>query len=274
MTGRIGQVEGFELWLRCPFCGDSQNDPEKAHLSINLKKFIYHCFRCQASGSLTPKQAFQLMSSLSGDFSLDMLEPADDHDPDPEGWPELSPGAGSVRKSALDRYHYTDKNKIIWDAFYIRHPKDNTVSGVHLRYQKHRLIFGDKLFNWSYPGQLISTPEQPLRIVEGPYDVLYPEDVCTFGLISAKVLMELSGHYLVLCPDGDVWVKPDLFKVTVRSIDLLLRDKTKYLMGIEYLADGKDPDELAKYQRTYIPRTELKSFIESRWFDLSEGGSH
>lgn len=261
MTGRMGDIDGTELWLRCPFCGDSTHDPTKAHLSINLKRFVYHCFRCNASGALTAKQAFQLVSQLSGDFDLtDTLTEEDKSDSE---WPALLPGAGLPRKSLLERHHYVDQNKASWDAFEMKHPKDNTVCGIHLRNQRHRLTLGDRGMSWPGSDRLISTLESPVRVVEGPYDVVYPKDICIYGLITHRTLRDLSGHYLILCPDGDVWENLPLFRTTILTIINLLKDKSKYFLGFEYLPDGKDPDEVPEKDRVYVPRNQVIDFIQN-----------
>lgn len=45
-----------ELVIRCPYCGDS-NDIRKKHLYVQIDNgeygFMYHCFKCNASGTLT-----------------------------------------------------------------------------------------------------------------------------------------------------------------------------------------------------------------------------
>ena len=256
MTGIVGQLAGREIWLRCPFCGDSQNDPMKAHFSVNMVKFVYYCFRCNASGILTAKQAFQLTSQLTGEGYIDLTDTEDDQE-----WPTLTPGAGLSRFSAIDRYHYTDHNTHLWDAFQMRNPKDNVISGIHMRSGKHRLSFGDKGLGWAGPGCLISSPEKPIRIVEGPYDVLTYQEACVFGLISAKVLDDLAGHFIILCPDGDVWKDEKLLGVTLRTIERLVSNTKLYLLGIEYIPDGLDPDQVPPNDRLFIPRSEMFRWV-------------
>ena len=259
MTGRVGQLAGREIWLRCPYCGDSQSDPDKAHFSINLAHFIYYCFRCGASGQLTTKQAFELTSQLTGDGALDFTDEADD-----EGWPTLLPGAAVSRRSALDRFHYTDLHQHHWDAFQMRHPKDNTVTGIHMRSGKHRLSLGDKGLAWAGAQPLLSEPGHPIRIVEGPYDVTGPQEACVFGLITEKALADLSGQSVCVCPDGDVWRDVNLFRNTVRMVQRLLDNRRIFLVGLEFIPDGKDPDEVPAEDREFVARVDLYKFIASR----------
>src|SRR6185369_6862850 len=55
-----GTVTSNNLALRCPFCGDSETSPNRAHFSVNLTSGLFHCFRCQASGKLTTGQLLEL----------------------------------------------------------------------------------------------------------------------------------------------------------------------------------------------------------------------
>lgn len=49
------KVSNHELIIRCPYCGDSE-DERKSHLYINIDDdqnvFPFHCFRCETSGSI------------------------------------------------------------------------------------------------------------------------------------------------------------------------------------------------------------------------------
>lgn len=42
---------GDEWFYRCPFCGDSKKDPDKARFSVNIQKQIFHCFNCGKDGN-------------------------------------------------------------------------------------------------------------------------------------------------------------------------------------------------------------------------------
>ncbi len=267
MTGRNEEIEGGRLWLRCPYCGDSSNDPTKAHLNVHLAKFLYHCYRCGASGKLTPKEALNLISKY--DLDINYVEENIDKDEMLE-LPELILGAGSSRRSRLDRFHLVDSYNYHWDAFEIYDPRDHVVCGVHLRSSKNKLTLGDPGFSWpnasNFP--LLSTPLDPITIVEGPYDVVEPRDVCLYGYPSYSRLKILKGHFIILCPDGDTWDSSgdtNLLSRFVQLVSLMMNSLNLYLMGIIYIPGGKDPDELEGNRMDhFIPRKDLFSFLAER----------
>jgi hypothetical protein len=246
MTARAGTVKDGELWIRCPFCGDSPYHPDRAHMSINIYSGIYHCYRCKASGRLSEKEQAQLLGFR------DYLEETGEEDLFDRG--QLIPGPASRRKSLLPRFH-TNLNGEQFDAFEMKDPrKPGEITGTHLRGtgEKKSLTFGHGI---AWAGKkLISTSDSPLRLVEGPYDVLYPKDVAAFGIISAfRNLKYLRGHYIILCPDGDIWTKPELFTSFKKFIhDYMRRPRIAEIVGIEYIPDGKDPDEVPAEDRQFI----------------------
>lgn len=250
MTGRHGKEEHGELWIRCPFCGDSPNDLTKAHFSVNLKTGAYHCHRCKVGGFLSTKRRMALAMHSESTLSEQRLI---DYD-------QLIPGAGSSRRSLLPRFHFR-KGEEVWDAFEMRNPKSGEVAGIHLRRPGASHTMGNGV---AWATRLLSSEDQPLRLVEGPYDVLYPEDLCCFGLPSTKILRALMGHYVILCPDGDVWENEDL----KRQILKLLWGRSRCnIIGIEYIKDGKDPDEVPVEDRELIPTRVIKQLWRSkkRW---------
>jgi hypothetical protein len=67
---------GCEYRIRCPFCGDSQTDPNDAHCYIKCsddpnEPMLYYCFKCNAKGRVTPKFLTMLGvdKSLVGQFA-------------------------------------------------------------------------------------------------------------------------------------------------------------------------------------------------------------
>lgn len=263
MTGRNEEIEGGRLWLRCPYCGDSSNDPDKAHLNIHLSKFIYHCYRCGASGRLSAKETLSFISKY--DLDINYSQEKIDEDEKLE-LPELVPGAGSSRPSKLDRFHLVDSYNAHWDAFEIYEPRDHTLCGVHLRNRKTKLTLGDPGFSWvnARNHSLVSTPHNPITIVEGPYDVVESRDVCLYGYPSISRLSVLKGHSIILCPDGDTWTT-NLLGGFVRLVSRMISSPVLYLVGIIYIPDGKDPDELGGDRMDhFIPRGDLYSFLAER----------
>lgn len=254
MTGRPGQVLNGELWLRCPHCGDSQRNEDKAHYSVTPEG-LFSCLRCGAGGRLSIRDYLAVAIQSDGFLSATSIQPDDDRWEDLLD--ELAPGPGTARFSALDRYHINTLGKR-FDVFLSRSAHGD-IHGLCLVNSETRAkqVLGQKLFGWKGE-DLYSTETSPLRIVEGPYDVLSDRDVCVFGLPRVKLLRSLKGHYAILCPDGDVWVDYTKLRVILRC----LMDTTgpKYL-GAEYLPDGKDPDDVPYHQRKFIPIKQVRN----RW---------
>lgn len=53
------KINDSQLAIRCPFCGDSVKNPQSTHfyIKINMREdepILFHCFRCDVSGILTP----------------------------------------------------------------------------------------------------------------------------------------------------------------------------------------------------------------------------
>lgn len=262
-----GTLIGRELYLRCPYCGDSQQNLYKAHFTINVSKFIFHCFRCGISGKLSDAQTLSLMTEFH-DLNITVRKPNENMKLLPEVLDDILPGAGSPRPSNLDRWHYGDNAD---DAFLSLSAFGHVV-GVQIRPSDKTRIktYGVSAFGFASES-LLSTPSNPLRIVEGAYDVIYPNDVCVFGSISYGKLKSLLGHYIVLCPDGDIWKKPDLFKqfnATVKHLLLNRSGRGSWLVGIEFIADGKDPDEVPKEEREFIPvHRYIKDMVDYHGWD-------
>jgi len=249
MSGKIGQVERGELWLRCPFCGDSPNNLFKAHFSINITTGFYHCFRCKAKGRLSTKQFLEL-GIFGGEFNLEEFDQGEVQ------IPLLFPGPASSRRSGLGRYHLTHDGED-WDAFYTYEMGEEDPIGVVLRRPGKSRVIGEVGIAWpGAPKTFPTKPSSPIRIVEGPYDVLTPYDLCCFGLISEAVLERVKRHYLLLCPDGDVWQKKDLLKSWMRTLDYAF-NRGLMLVGVEYIPDGKDPDETPIMKREVLSRGQV-----------------
>ena len=256
---KTGTQERGELWIRCPYCGDSKRSPDKAHFSVNLRTGVYHCHRCKAAGRLNTKQLLNL--GLIG-FEVGLGELDQRMDPSAAEFPELIPGPATPRASELPRQRLLATGGD-WDAFEMFDPRTLELTGIYFRRGKESRIVGDKTYSWpGAPGALFSDGDRPIRLVEGPWDVLEDRDVSVFGLISKTALADLYGHQVVLCPDGDVWKDMRLFKQLLRTIDWGLRfSKSCYIQGVEWIADGKDPDEVPPDKRDFLERRQLRILI-------------
>lgn len=261
MSQTVGTVNHDELWLRCPECGDSQSNPNKGHLSINLRKGVFHCVRCSYGGSLTIKQVFDLMAI----YDLGSVRSAIPHELIP-----VNQGAGSTRFSALPRYSYVDELNQTWDVFSVRDPVHDEQVGQYLRFQEQSLLFGET--GLGYVGNhLKSSPDRPLRLVEGPYDVLSSQDVCCFGFIRRSQINLLKGHVLLLCPDGDVWEDQQLRERMTKILTWSLNANSLHVVGLEMIPDGLDPDECHPTDRLYVDRNTLLRRLSQRRVTIDLG---
>jgi len=278
VTGRIGQIEGQELWLRCPFCGDSDNDPTKCHLSINLSKWLYHCYRCGAGGRLSTKEMLDILETASVHLNFDFIDILEDQEGG-EQLPDLIPGAGSNRPSLLSRFHIKREGSS-WDGFRMRDISSGDLIGVHTRVQGLKANIGSAGVDWVGNSLPVSGPSDPLILVEGPYDVVDPRCVSVFGIISVGKIALFKGHFVSLCPDGDVWQKRDLLRNFVATLDRIEHSpRSPVVMGVYYLPDGLDPDEGWK-KRKYISAELLLDFLitelgeETPQIAKSNGGTY
>lgn len=248
---------GSDLILRCPFCGDSQHHLHKGHFYVNIETGVYHCYRCDISGKLPVSVHFQLMLGNG-------IAPFHPRTISPATAPELLEGAATTRRSALERYHCTYKEET-WDGFVIRDARHNEEVGYHLRQPKKSFTYGERGIAWVGANRLSSGISEPITVVEGPYDVQNEKDACVFGFLSFGTLMKhFKGHYIKLCPDGDIWTDPEKtkrFMKTVRS--LIVNPAAPTLVGIEVILGGKDPDEVPAAERVLVSKNELKEFFNS-----------
>lgn len=263
MSQTVGSIKGHELWIRCPECGDTQRNLNKGHLSVNLIKGVFYCVRCTYSGVLSPKQVLDLAARYDMGSIAETIRPEA---------PEVDEEAGSPRFSALKRWNYVDPDWQTWDVFEIRDPKHNEATGQYFRLGSSSLIFGEIGLGWVGSQPLISSQSSPLRLVEGPYDVLGPQDVCCYGFLRTQALKLLVGHYVLLCPDGDVW-EDDLLREKMGKVMkwCFSSPKSPWIVGLEMIPDGLDPDECHPSDRLLVPRNDLlRKMITRR--ELHYGG--
>lgn len=245
---RAGSYHEGELWLRCPFCGDSDTHFHKAHFSINTQG-VYHCFRCNKSGRLSMARLVNLY------VQANVLDVAlkEDLDLVPHNFKtvfeDLLPGPATSRKSALDRFQLSGK-----DAFLSRRPSGELV-GIALVDKTQRRIVGNRAFG--FKDELISDPSNPIRLVEGPYDVLSPRDICVYGSISVKHLQALKGHVVILCPDGDIWADEAKVKSLMRCFNPEYLKLAASIAWVERLEDDKDPAEVPYEDRWILQPEEV-----------------
>ena len=260
MVARHGEIIDGELWLRCPDCGDSSTHPNKAHFSINTRTGKYHCFRCGTGGTVPPRYFFRILGLVDvEDVVGPIFEEEEVIDP--------LPGAGSGRSSCLERYHLVTvqdeaPHKLVWDAFEMRNAKTGENSGWMLRRPKKSMATGHRGYGWVGEDTPRSTILDPLKVVEGPYDVVSDRHICVYGFISNASLRGLRGHYVKLIPDGDVWSNPDLrrrFAITLKQGFFQVSMPT--IMKVSMIPDDRDPDEMPEDKMLHFDRRELPKLM-------------
>jgi hypothetical protein len=264
-TGRVRPGKEDERWFRCPFCGDSPSHPKKMHFSVN-RQGMYHCFRCRESGRLNPESLAEIWPLQERLLPLNVRKDLNAlFEPWEDLWSAAVPGPGTPRASLLKRYHCIERGSLL-DLFQMRLP-NGSQTGVHLRGgsgdRKVSLSQGLTTFGYVREGSLVG---YNLRLVEGPYDVLYPEDVCTFGLPHRYQLEQLRMYPVLFCPDGDLWEKDVLFQVYLARIKRFFGGP---ILGLEYIPGGKDPDEVPVEERIRIPGSTLQAAVaQQHWEDV------
>lgn len=223
------------MYHLCPNCGRQKMD---------ITGHLYYCYRCGEGGHL----------------GLDRLEfYSDVPKPNPLSIEPVIIGRGSWTKrlTLLDVYTAFYANEY-WDLFYT-----NTNRKVLRRISEtNKSIILGKNVGVSYPNLSkpnLSSPEKPLIIVEGAYDVLDPQCICTHGTITYNKLSYLFGQYIVIQPDGDVW--EDETKIHHLYRDILRLSQSNMVLGFNYIPNGLDIDQIDRSMVQYIPMRNIERFI-------------
>ena len=246
MVAEAGTFKDGELWLRCPYCGDSTKHPTRAHYSVNTEGYE-HCLRCKAGGRITTAELIKLIVEHTGKEVVEIKRK--------ENWKSVyhkfESGAGSPRRSGLVRYHLTTERGI-FDCFIIRNGRGKTV-GVQLCSvrTKSKRIYGTR--GISYRGKrIISSLSRPIILVEGPYDVWDEHHICAFGLPGPSTYRMLRGQFVILCPDGDVWKEKGLCKQFLYHSQKAYEKGGVFILGVQILDRDKDPEEVAPKDREFV----------------------
>jgi len=256
-----------EYWLRCPFCGDSQNDPHKSHFSVNLKTGQYHCHRCNQGGMMPTKFLLRLIdeAGLLRPVELRSRERAEVE----EVLDRLEPGPNSIRPSSLERGHMRIYGGT-WDVFKMYSLDLDYVVGLLLRslHNKEAHVIGHRGLLLPSGFENHSDLRNPLHVVEGPYDVLDERTVGICGFLTRSRLSDLlSGHFVSLCPDGDAWQDNDKFRLFAYAVrGLMASARGPWPTCIEYLPRGLDPDEVPMSRRLLIQPKEFLRTAHEKHF--------
>lgn len=226
------QDEDGTQWRRCPSCGDSPKNKNKAHLMVDTKGSTY-CFKCGYSAQL---DIGALIDIALGAKSVDEAI-------DEEIELEERGGKEQRRFSLLETYDDADDRA---DAFEMRDQHGKRI-GWHVRYPgKQFKNEGERGIGY-LTRNLQSTQRKPLTVVEGPYDVVEPSYVCTFGTMNAGNLSRFFRmQHVWLFPDPDVI---DTEMKRARFADKVIRpalDAMVFVMGV--VVGNDDPDKATVMQ--------------------------
>ena len=216
--------------LACPFCVGQTNNSRKT-LYVYPDTQTYFCHRCSAYGNLASLEDVEITLERKSSVKL------------PTQWNNKGERFSSCKPS-----HYSQGN----DFFAIKHPNGKIV-GVHERKPaKVSKTTGRRFLGYS---ENFLDLDKTYRIVEGPYDCIYPQDVCVFGIPSKEQAKLLKPYKLILCPDGDIWKSK---KSVLQWLQPFLWNK---IVCVERLPNNKDPDDVSETERQKIEWKELKNWI-------------
>lgn len=217
----VGQTTAKGVYSRCEVCGDSTKNPNSAHKLTDVNGRTY-CFRCGASGIASAAALINVTLQAEGKQKKTFHAP---------------PGR-DVRKCLSRHTALTDWCVDQFDRAWFpkRNPQTGAIVSWHMKKDKQCKSQGAGL---GFNGTLYSTPDNPLTLVEGPYDVLTSRYVCAFGTIKASHAAALAGHYVQLLPDGDVWYNEGMRKQFLRA----MRAFGTLCLRVGVLGQDEDPDD-------------------------------
>lgn len=228
---RVGERNERYTVARCPDCGDSKN-PKHGHLLVFNDGGTW-CAKCGESNSLS---VGALLAIATGATSID--EALDGGFDD---WRELyrAKQAAPPRHTRLETFS-TDLGEDYW-AWQMRNCRGEVV-GWHNRDKTSKAFHNEGNSGLGYVGpRLVSKPNMPLTIVEGPWDCIYDRYVCVFGSLTKSRLVQLRFQWIWLYPDPD-WidtkVKRDKF---ARMIGDLIDNHMVFIQGV--ILGNDDPDK-------------------------------
>ncbi len=225
--------EGIAYLIRCQECGDSKKNPWKKHCAVFEDGGTY-CVRCGHSSQLGMEAQIELAMSLIS------VEEAIETD-----WEEIDRSCTDIN---TERFTHLDiyESEGLEDYYSFRMRSVNgTILGYHNRHKKKKTFHNEGYRGFGYVGdKLISTPDRPLVIVEGPYDVIEPHYVCVFGTLNKSSLKALRLQYVYLWPDPDCLdteIKRLKFDQMCHDLD---EDNMVFVKG--FIISNDDPDKATK----------------------------
>jgi len=262
MSMQVGTIIENKLYQRCDICGDTQKNPDRGHLILYLDTGTVHCYRCGYHAQRTIGD----MISVWSHYHIQPKAKETIFD-DPKNLPEIAPGTiGSSGRVSYVQGRWSGKGA---EIFLMRDLLGKKL-GYHVKgfLQKRSENHGTRGFGYYGDSAPILGNEthDVYRIVEGPYDVIYPNDLCTFGLPTMSHIVMLGIRNLILCPDGDVIQDARLLK---RWFQPFLK-QNMLITGVEMIPDKLDPDECPQENRTLVPWEDFKRWYYKETYHLKE----
>lgn len=215
--------------IKCPYCRGNTNDSRRTLYLYSTD--TYWCARCKKSG-LTSEIDPLLLQGLTPQTKSPVTIKQFEYN-----------NQGS--RFSVCKERYSDNRQ---DIFQIK-LADGTLVGHYYRQldTKQSKIEGVKAF--TYREQFLQLGAT-YRLVEGPYDCIYPCDIALLGYPNSFQANQLKWFsklgQLVLCPDGDVWQSKDNLK---RWLEPFQYHKNTV---VEYIPKFLDPDECPQDERTIV----------------------
>lgn len=224
--------------IKCPYCRGNTNDNRNT-LYIYATD-TYWCARCKSHG---------LISEIDP-LLLQGLTPQIKSTPQVRQFEYNNSG----ERFSVCKNRFSDGRQ---DVFQIKLP-DGSVVGHYYRFGgKQSKIEGIKGFCFR---ETFLQFGETYRLVEGPYDCIYPNDIAVLGYPSTFQANSLKWFSklgkLILCPDGDVWKSKESLKKWLDPFD-----KFKNTV-VEYIPKFLDPDECPQDERTLVEFTTIKKWLE------------
>lgn len=226
---------------RCPFCGDSR-DPEHTHLMVYLGSLGFYCFRCGIYGNISLKDAISILSlgrpsedSILGPMELvargtRRIRRFNAVTEEKPTWNVTLPE--DARPSMVKPRWFENG----WDIFGMSDRGDH-LSGYHLRMTDPKKSYSIGTMGLGLPGRLVAG--KIYHIVEGPYDVVRDDFICTYGIPTDDQVRMLRYMTVILVPDSDIWLSETLFLRWFKPWMNRSRDQVKEVWQLE----GGDIDE-------------------------------
>lgn len=234
-------------YFRCTECGDSDN-PKHAHAFVDKRGDTY-CYRCNHVSHLTMQQFLYVQLDMC---DLDEVI-SDDWKPFP-----LEPFFPTGRRNTLLTRYEGDH-----DIFAMRNARGRLVGYHHRKPNKVMLNEGDRGIDWpdSHNGTLLtSSKDNPLYLVEGPFDVINQQYVAAMGSISPTVMKHLKAQTVWAWPD------PDVINTSIKRkkfVDMLNMANDNYCWVEGLIVSDADPDE-CKFKRK-VTLKEANQFVRNEY---------